>query len=189
MILSTWHEVIAMTHYSSNIRYGGSIPDNPDMCPRLSGRYRYRSKCYPVDIDRGKMVVVCWISGYPSIRILTLPLPPRALCGSRRPEPTLPFEAVGSAAEPSGGGGMAGPDWGGIRDDPNSPGGLQFKIIIGSARPNRSYTQHISRRLNTTHEPLQTSCQARDQTAPQAQPMCSPTVQTFTQHTCNGSRH
>ena len=68
---------------------------------------------------------------------------------------------------------MARPDRGGPRDDPNSPGGRQFKIIIGCARPNRSYMQHISRRLNTTLEPLQTSHQACAQTTSQAQSVLS----------------
>ena len=94
--------------------------------------------------------------------------PPTPLPGSAHPsaEPTLPVNAIKSASEPPGGGAMAGPDRGGFWNDPSSPGGRQFKIMIDSARPNRSYTQHISRRLNMTHEPLQTSHQACAQTAP-----------------------
>ena len=75
-------------------------------------------------------------------------------------EATLPVDAVGSAAKPLEADAMAGPDRGGLQNDLNSPRGLQFKIMIGSAGPNCSYTYYILRRLNTTRAPLKTSHQA-----------------------------
>ena len=88
--------------------------------------------------------------------------PPDPLPSSARPgaEATLPVDAVGSAAKPLEADAMAGPDRGGLQNDLNSPRGLQFKIMIGSAGPNCSYTYYILRRLNTTRAPLKTSHQA-----------------------------
>ena len=86
-------------------------------------------------------------------------------------------------------GAVARPDRGGPRDYRNSPGGRQYKIIIGSARPNRSYTQHISRRPRIDSQTTANFTSRVRADRPQTLLTGSPPAQTSAHIARTGSRH